>query len=195
MATPAGWNLFPGFPVRSGTASGGTFYLFTRIADGTANDTPSPVWAGLTTGTSGDASGAGIIAYSNATEASDATIVSQDLAAQGASSTITGITTVTDNALALVLALKLNETSGQTATVTTYTERADNQTTSGTGHIVYAADKVQAAHGATGSGTITWSGTTSARALVVTVAVKPSPDRQRQQQHVAGQAVQRSATR
>lgn len=174
VATPAGWTPLTGFPKRSATASGGTFYVFTRIADGTANDTPSPVWTGQTTGTTGDASGAGLLAYQNGTQTNDATAVVQDLSAQGATSSVTGITTITDNDLVLVMAMKLTETSGQTASITTYTERADNSTTSGTGHVVYLAEKLQTLHGASGAGTITWSATTSARALIVSIALQPS---------------------
>lgn len=175
VATPSGWNLMTNFPKRSGTASGGSIYLFTRVADGTGTDTPSPVWANLgSTGTSGDASGAGILAYTNATETQDATAVSQDLSAQGSTSTISGITTVTDKSLVVNVAMKLNETSGQTAGVTTYTEDSDNSTTSGTGHIVEVSHLVKTPLGASGSGTITWSGTTSARALIATVALKAS---------------------
>src|SRR5215471_4531033 len=56
--TPSGWNLVSGFPKRSATASGGTIYVWTRLADGSASDTPSVSWTGLTTGTSGDTTGA-----------------------------------------------------------------------------------------------------------------------------------------
>lgn len=172
VATPSGWNLLTNFPKRSGTASGGTIYLFSRIADGTGNDTPSPIWSGLTTGTSGDASGAGILAFTNLTETQDATAISQDLSAQGSTSSITGITTVTNNSMVINVEMKLLESSGQTSTVTTYTERSDNSTTSGTGHIVATSSLVKTPAGASGSGTVTWSGTTSARALIATIALK-----------------------
>lgn len=172
-ATPSGWNIVSGFPVHSGTASGGTIYIWTRIADGSGSDTPSVAWSGLTTGTSGDATGAGILAYTAGSETSDATIVSQDLSGQGSTSSVTGITTATDNSLVIVAAMKLLESSGQTASITTYTERADNSTTSGTGHIIEVSEKIQTSHGASGSGTVTWSATTSARALIVAIALRP----------------------
>ena len=96
VATPTGWALVTGFPKRSATASGGTIYVFTRIADGTATDTPSPVWSGLTTGTSGDASGAGILAWSGASAVLDGTVQVSDLAAQTTSSVIPAFMTATN---------------------------------------------------------------------------------------------------
>ena len=88
VATPTGWTLHPDFPKRSGTASGGTIYVFLRIADGTATDTPSPVWTGLTTGTSGDSSGAGILCYSGGSILVDGSAQVSDLAAQTTTSVI-----------------------------------------------------------------------------------------------------------
>lgn len=171
-ATPSGWDLVAGFPKRSGSLSGGSIYVWTRVADGTANDTPSVAWSGLTTGTSGDSTGVGILAFQNATEVTDASSTSQDLSAQGASSTIAGLTSATDKSLILNIAMKILESSGQTSSVSNYTEASDNSTTSGTGHIVQTSYMVKTPAGASGSGTITWSATGSARALIATLALK-----------------------
>jgi hypothetical protein len=74
--------------------------------------------------------------------------------------------------------IKILESSGQTSTVSGRTERVDQSTTSGTGHIVEVCDVVKQAPGATAACTITWSATTSARALSVSLAflaVMPTP--------------------
>src|SRR5215218_3415612 len=80
VATPSGWGAgrLTGFPVRSGTASGGPVYALTRIADGTAADNATPTWTGVATGTSGDSSGARIIAWQNATVTQAGTVTSTD---------------------------------------------------------------------------------------------------------------------
>lgn len=165
VATPSGWTLLTGYPKRSATASGGTIYVFTRVADGTASDTPSPVWSGLTTGTTGDASGAGILAWSGCQIATDGTPAVSDLSAQTTTSVIPAETTGTAGSLVVGIALKLLESSAQTSTVATFTERADNSTTSGTGHIIAVSDKIVSPAGSSGTATVTWSATTSARAL------------------------------
>lgn len=172
VSTPAGWTVPTGFPKRSGTASGGTIYVFVRIADGSANDTPSPVWSGLTTGTSGDASGAGILCYTGLSITLDGTVQASDLAAQTSTSVIPAFTTATPSTTVIGIALKLNESSGQTSTVATFTERADNQTTSGTGHIIAVSDRLVATPGSSGTATVTWSATTSARALTVSFGLQ-----------------------
>lgn len=172
VATPAGWTPVTGSPVRSGTAAGGTIYLFVRIADGTANDTPSPIWSGLATGTSGDASGAGILCYTGLSITLDGTLQSSDLAGQTNTSVIPAFTTGTNNSMVIGVAMKLLESSAQTSTVATFTERADNQTTSGTGHTIEVCEKLQASAGGTGTATVTWSATTSARALTLSVGFK-----------------------
>jgi hypothetical protein len=173
VATPSGWTALTSSPFRSGTASGGTIYVFARIADGTGSDTPSPVWSGLTTGTSGDASGAGILAWSgieNDNFIQDVTAAKSDLSAQTTTSTIPALTTNYANSLVVGIAMKLLESSGQTSTVSGRTERADNSTTSGTGHIVEVCDVIKSPAGATSATTVTWSATTSARALTVSLA-------------------------
>jgi len=172
VSTPSGWNLMTNYPKASGTSLGGKVYLFTRIADGTGTDTPGVVFSGLTTGTSGTPGGVGILAFTNLTETQDATAVLQDLSAQGSTSTITGITTATNHSMVINVAIKILESSGQTATVTTYTENSDNSTTSGSGYINENSHLDKATAGASGSGTITWSATTSARALITTIALK-----------------------
>lgn len=178
VSTPSGWDIINGFPKRSGTTSGGTIYAWTRIADGTSLDTPSPQWTGLTTGTSGDSSGAGIVCYRNGTEVLDGTVQVSDLSAQTTTSVIPAFTTSIPNTVVLGVAIKLLESSGQTSTVATFTERVDQSTTSGTGHVVEVSDKVQGTPGSSGSATVTWSATTSARALAVSfglaAAVSPT---------------------
>ena len=170
--TPTGWNLVTGFPKRSATASGGSVYVWTRTADGTATDTPTVNWSGCTSGTSGDSTGAGILAYQNATETLDGTVAASDLAAQTSTSTIPAFTTATDNSLVIGIAMKLLESSGQTSTVATFTERADNSTTSGTGHIIEVCELIKSPAGSSGTAAVTWSATTSARALAVSLGLK-----------------------
>lgn len=176
VATPSGYNLVSGFPKRSGTASGGSVYVFSRIADGTAADSVTPSWASVTTGTSGDASGGAIIAWQNASAVLDGTVASSDLAAQTTTSVIPAFTTANANGLIVGFAMKQLELGSQTSTVATFTERLDQQTTSGTGHVVEVSDKVQVAAGSSGTATVTWSGTTSARALTVSLGLQPTPD-------------------
>src|SRR5690348_12167077 len=149
-ATPSGWNVLSGTPKRSGTSSGGTLYVFTRTADGSASDTPSVVWSSLTTGTSGDASGAVIEAYTGATELLDGSVSASDLSAQTTTSVIPATTTSVNNSMVLGFAMKLNESSGQTSTVATFTERVDDNTTSGTGHVIEVSEKLQATAGGSG---------------------------------------------
>jgi hypothetical protein len=145
--------------------------VFVRTADGSASDTPSPVWSGLTTGTSGDASGAGLLAYIGIAPILDGTVQSSDLAAQTTTSVIPAFTTATDKSVVIGVCMKLLESSGQTSTVATFTERADNSTTSGTGHVIEVSDKFVASHGSSGTATVTWSATTSARALAVSLGL------------------------
>lgn len=176
VATPNGWNVVSGFPKRSGTASGGTFYVFSRIADGSATDTPSPVWSGLTSGTSGDSSGATIIAIAGAQEVVDGgTVQVSDLSAQTSTSVIPAFTTLVNGSIVIGLAMKILESSGQTSTVATFTEVVDASTTSGTGHIVEVSYKTQATAGSSGTATVTWSATGSARALAVSLGFKAAP--------------------
>lgn len=173
VSTPTGWGVLTGFPVTSGTASGGRIYVFSRTADSTANDAPTITWTGLTTGTSGDACGAAILSWQDASLVQDGTVASTDLSAQTNTSTIPAITTAIDHSFVVGFAIKLNESSGQTSTTATFTERLDAQTTSGTGHAVTISDKLdQTPAGSSGTAAVTWSITTSARALVATVAFR-----------------------
>jgi hypothetical protein len=173
-ATPSGWNLVSGFPKTSGTASGGKVYVWTRTADGSGSDAPSVVWTGHATGTSGDTAGAGILSYSGLTETLDGTVQSSDLAAQTNTSVIPAFTTGTDNTLVIGVVFKIAIESG-TSTVATFTERVDTVTTSGTGHIVEVSDKVQTPPGSSGTATVTWSNTTSARAFAVSLGLDMAP--------------------
>lgn len=172
VATPTGWALLTGFPKRSATASGGSIYVFSRIADGTANDAPSVSWSGLTTGTTGDSCGARILSYSNATATQDGTVSVND-AASTTSITMPDITTSFDNSLVVGVAMRVNDTL-HTFTVATRTERSDDHTTSGTGHGTETADLVKSPAGAAGTATVTPSNTTSSRTLAVTLAMRAS---------------------
>lgn len=169
-ATPSGWNLVSGFPVASAVTSGGQIYVFTRIADGTATDAPSVAWTGLTSGTSGDSTGARIVTYRNVSETLETNSALFD-STSTTTITVQSVTTTTANDLAVSFSMVVLDSS-QTATVTTFTEASDSSTTSGTGHAAYVAHKIQTAAGATGTGTITRSVTTSARTLQITIALK-----------------------
>lgn len=167
VSTPSGWNLVGSMPRRSGTASGGSVYIFSRTADGTSADNCSPSWSGVTTGTSGDSSGAVILAYSGLSGLTSQSSGNSDGASTN-TSTIPATTTIHNNALVIGVALKILESAGQTSTVTTFTERYDGATTSGTGHIEEISDVAltgQNSAGSSGTATVTWSATTSARSL------------------------------
>jgi hypothetical protein len=170
VTTPTGWTLATS--KASGTALGGKVFVYTRIADGTAADTPNPVLAGLTTSTTGTPAQAVILAFTNLTETQDAAAVSSDLAAQTTTTAIPSITTTVDKDMVIGIAIKMGETSGQTSTVATFTERVDVSTTSGTGYIMEVSTLVKTPAGATGTATVTWSATGSQRALAVTLSFK-----------------------
>lgn len=174
-AAPTGWTFFMSRTSAYAPGTGGQIYAYVRIADGTANDAPSVVWNNLTTGTSGSLAGAGIISYSGAQAVLDGAVVVSDLSAQTTSSVISPCTTGTDGSLAVGVAMKLLESSGQTSTVTPFTERADNQSTNATGHTIEVCDTVVATAGSSGAATVTWSVTTSARAFAVSFAMKAVP--------------------
>ena len=168
VATPGGWTLCTGFPVASGTASGGTFYCFKRVADGTTADNASPVWTGLTTGTSGDSASARILAYQGAGTTQDGTVTSSD-AASTTTITMPSITTAVNNSIVIGMAMRVHDTA-HTFTVATRSERSDAHTTTGTGHGTVTADVIQATAGASGTATVTPSNTTSQRTLAVSIA-------------------------
>jgi hypothetical protein len=173
--TPTGWTLVNGFAIRSANTKGGSFHVFTRIADGGANDAPTVTVSGLSTGTSGDSTGAQILSYSNMTPARDGTPAFSDLSAQTTSSTIPAMTTAVNNSMVIALSFKLDTETG-TSSVTTFTERSDNMTTNGTGHILNVSDKVQTTAGSTGTATASWTDTNSNRALMVTMAFAAVPE-------------------
>lgn len=168
VSTPTGWTLVSGFPKTSGTASGGRIYLFTRTANSGADDAPTVTWTGLTTGTSGDSAGARILSFTGVSETVDAAATVTDTAATSPA-TLPSITTATNNALVLGIGVKQSDTV-QTATVATFTERSDDHTASGTGHLTVTATLVVATAGASGTAAITPSSTTSSRWLLVTTA-------------------------
>jgi len=172
VTTPSGWNVVSGFPKASGTSLGGKIYAFSRIADGTATDTPTPTFASLTTGTSGTPASATILAIQNGTETLDGTVASSDLSAQTTTSVIPAFTTATNDSYVVGVAIKILESSGQTSTVATFTERVDQSTTSGSGYVLEVSDKVQTTAGSSGTATVTWSATTSARAFAVSMGFK-----------------------
>lgn len=169
--TVANWNVVSGFPKRSGTASGGTIYAFTRIADGTAGDAPTVAWTGLTTGTSGDSTTARILSYQNATETADGTPPAANDAASTTSITIPAHVTSVAQSLVIGIAMRVNDTA-HTFTTATFTERFDGHTTSGTGHGTTVSEKINATAGSSGTATVTPSNTTSSRTLAASFAVR-----------------------
>lgn len=172
VATPAGWTLHPSFPKRSGTASGGTFYVFLRTADGTASDTPSPVWSGLTTGTSGSSCSAVILAFTGASNVPDGVSTVADDATDTTTTTIPATTTSQSGSLVVGMAIKIGDLSS-TSTVATFTEAVDSKTTSGTGHTLEVSYLTTlGVPGSSGTAAVTWSVTTSARALAVSFALQ-----------------------
>lgn len=173
VSTPTGWVLLTGFPVASGTSGGGRIYVFARIADGGANDAPTVTWSGLTTGTSGDSSSAQIISFSSALYDQSGAIPAATDTAATTSFTLPGITTNVNNAMAVGIAMRVDD-NAHTFTVTTFTERADRHTATGVGHGTEVSSLLQSTAGATGNGTVTPSLSTSQRVLAVSVAVAPS---------------------
>lgn len=174
VGTPTGWTLATGFPVASATASGGKIYVFSRIADGTGNDAPTVTWTGLTTGTTGDSAGARIHSWSGARTVQAGTVPAVTDAAATTNWTSPAITTTGINSLAVAISVKISDTA-QTATVATFTERSDDHTTTGTGHLTVVADKVQATASSTGTSTVTPTDTVSARVLAVSVSFAAAP--------------------
>ena len=173
VATPSGWTIWPGFPKRSATASGGSIYVFYKFSDGT-DSVPTVAWSGVATGTSGDSSQATITSCTGAdpTTPSDQTVPTPT-DASAANPSIPSITTVTAEALVLGIAMKVSDTA-QTGTIAnSFTERGDNHTTTGTGHIQYVATRDMASPAATGASTVTASSGTAARCLSVPIAIKP----------------------
>lgn len=170
VTTPTGWVVLTGFPKRSATASGGTIYIFSRIADGGANDAPTVAWASLVTGTTGDSCGARILSFDAATATQDGTPPAANDAASTTSITIPAITTALPNSLVVGMAIRINDTV-HTFTTATQTERSDDHTATGTGHGTTTSSLVQVTAGSSGTATVTPSVTVSSRTLAVTVAM------------------------
>ena len=171
VTTPSGWTAVSGSPFTSGTASGGRIYVFTRVADGTATDTPSVSYSGATSGTTGDSTGAGILAYTGVSATVDAAGVTTDLSAQTTTSAITGVTTATGGSLVLSITMKIIDFSGSSS-VSGGTERVDTLTTSGTGHGLEIYDTMVNPPGVSGTATVTWGLATSARAFGQSVCAR-----------------------
>jgi hypothetical protein len=186
VATPTGWTLLTGFPLRSATVSGGSLYVFAQVVDGTDTD-PSVVWTGLTTGTTlGDSSGAVICSYTGcdvsqgAASVLDGTVTKSDQAASTTTVTIPSVTTTLRNSLAVGHALKILDSAMTWTPPTGWNEEVDTSTTSGTGHGAEISELRFAAAGATGAVTCAPSVTTASQALGCTLALKgmrqkPSP--------------------
>lgn len=178
VSTPSGWTLLSGFPLASGTSSGGKVYVFARVVDG-GESAPTVTWTGLTTGTSGDASGAVIASFSGLDTSRglasiiDGSATSSDQSASTTTCTIPSITTLSGMSLRIAIALKLLESSGATWTPPSgFTEFFDLNTTTGTGHWVEGAAAVVNAIGSTGTTTAAPSVTTSSRALGVSFSLR-----------------------
>lgn len=178
VATPANWTSL--FAVQaSGTGSGGSIYCFAALVDG-SEGAPSVSWSGVTTGTSGDANGSVINAYTGIdvsrgiSNIVDAAVQKSDQAGSTTTVTIPAITTATKNSLQVALAVKLLESAGATFTAPAggWVEDNDSNTTSGTGHWMEISHVVQATIGSVGSTTCTPSVTTSSRALSVSFSLK-----------------------
>lgn len=185
VGTPAGWALLAGFPLRSGTASGGSLYVFAQVVDGTDTD-PSIVWTGLTTGTSGDSSGAVVCSYTGidvsqgAGAALAGTATSSDQAGSTTAVTVPSVTTTRPYSFAVGFVLKILDSAMTWTPPTGWAEEVDSSTTSGTGHGLEVSGLRFAAVGATGAVTAAPSVTTSSRALGCALALKgirqkPSP--------------------
>lgn len=173
VAAPAGWTVWPGFPKRSGTASGGSIYVFYRTADGTASDNATATWTGVATTTTGDSSQAHISTVTGADNASPSDqTVPAPTDASAANPSIPSITTQTADALVLGIAMKISDTAQNGTIANSFIERVDSHTTTGTGHLHYVATRAMPTAGATGASTVTAGNATAARCLSVPIAIK-----------------------
>jgi hypothetical protein len=175
-ATPSGWSLLPGFPVRSATASGGTWYAFGLVTDGT-EAAPTVTWTGVTTGTSGDTSQAVILAYSGVDTSGggaalfDVPRTVSDSGSQTTTVAVPAITTLLDNSMIVGLIAKV--TDGGTFTPPSgWTERVDSGTSNGSGHHLEVAELAKATAGLTSATTAAPSGTSSGRSLSVNIVLR-----------------------
>jgi hypothetical protein len=165
VATPTGWNLMTNFPVRSGTASGGSIYVFWRYADNTTTDSPSIVWSSLTTGTTGDSCSAVVIAYSNVGPTQEGTFPTKTTAS-AANATVPALTTTTDLDLVIGLVMKVQDAAQTWTAGSPYTEDSDSGgTTSGTGHTAEVSHVVKTPAGAVALTTMTASSATAGQVL------------------------------
>ena len=170
VATPTGWTAIGG--ATSATASGGKILYFARIADGTGSDAPSISWSGVSTGTSGDSCGARILSFSACLFDRVGTQPAATDQAATTSFTLPAITTNVANAMVVGAAMRVNDTA-HTFTVTNFTERSDDHTTTGTGHGTETSSLVVSSAGSSGTGTVTPSDATSSRVLAATIAFAP----------------------
>jgi hypothetical protein len=177
VSTPTGWTVVSGFPLRSATASGGSIYIFTRTADGTANDAPTVSWASIgSTGTSGDSSSAVILSYRDLTATLSGSVPAKTDVSATTNWVTPSVTTADAEALVLTASIRVSDTA-QTSTITfPATERVDNHTTNGTGHMLEVAEQETGAAGASGARTVTPSNTTAAQTLSVAIGLKPAAD-------------------
>lgn len=177
VTTPAGWTLVTGSPVSTGTANaaGGTrinaYYRFWQSGDAapTVAVTGGTVTNGIIAGYRGV----------HQTTPFDATPVATTLATANATLTMTGITTVTANALihwAIARDQDLNTTTAVTAFVnanlTGITEVHDQVVNTGVGGGIWTGYGFKATAGATGNLVITQ---TSSIAVGLTIALRPAP--------------------
>lgn len=171
-ATPNGWTRLIALP--GNAVKGGSIWVYSRIATGGAQDAPTISFSGLTTGTSGDSCGARIISWSGAQAVQDGTVPAATDTAATTSWTVPAITTTKGNTLVVAISVKISDTS-QTATITNFTERSDDTTSTGTGHATLVGDLVITPPGSSGTGTVTPSSTTSSRVLAVTLGIAAVP--------------------
>lgn len=167
----SGWTQLT--TAASGTASGGTIYVFGRIADGSGLDAPTVAWSGLTTGTSGDSCLARIVTYRNCSITTTGTATTTDAAAT-TSLTMPTFTPGAADAAIICAGLRVNDTA-HTFTSRVAHERGEAHTTTGTGHGQLIYDLNAQGTSATGTRAIVPSNTTSSRTLLHTFAVLASP--------------------
>lgn len=172
VATPSGWTIWPGFPKRSATASGGSIYVFYKqVVGGEGN--PALVWTGVVTATSGDSSQAVIICLDNTNVSSPSDVTPPTaIDASASNPSIPTLTTTTPNCTVIGICMKVSDTAQNGTIANSFTERVDSHTTNGTGHNLYVAERlVASASTATGASTVTMSVGTAAQCLSVAIAV------------------------
>lgn len=177
-AISAGWTLLTGFPLTSGTASGGRVYVYARISDAT-DAAPTVTWTGVGTGTTGDVAHACILSYQNvytdrgAAGVLDGAVAASDQAASTTAVTAPAITTLVQNSIRIGYFLKWLETSGTWTAPAAggWTERVDATTTNAVGNTLEIADVAAATPGVLAAVTAAPSVTTSSRAYGVSLAI------------------------